>query len=140
MSSRKPFTGTRTIRPPEADRAERPRSPSSIELFAGAGGLAIGTAQAGFDEKVVIEWDENACRTLSRNATTVGRRGGRWAVVNVDVGEYDFRQHRDEIDFVSGGPPCQPFSIGGKHRGNADARNLFSQAILSHIGLTTFTL
>ena len=39
----------------------------SVELFAGAGGLALGTARAGLGHKVVIEWDGNSCKTLRRN-------------------------------------------------------------------------
>ena len=41
--------------------------------------------------------------------------------------EYDFHTHAGEVDFVSGGPPCQPFSIGGKHRGAGDTRNMFPE-------------
>ncbi|MGH7174319.1 MAG: DNA cytosine methyltransferase [Gemmataceae bacterium] len=101
----------------------------SVELFAGAGGLALGTAEAGLSHKVVIEWDENACRTLRRNHDDGVRHVRDWKIVEGDVGDYDFLPHRGIVDVVSGGPPCQPFSIGGKHRGPIDGRNLFPQAI-----------
>jgi len=45
------------------------------------------------------------------------------------VRSVDFRDHVDKLDLVSGGPPCQPFSIGGKHRGFLDARDMFPQAV-----------
>ena len=104
-------------------------SVKSVELFAGAGGLALGTAEAGLCHKVVIEWDDNACRTLRRNHDDGVKHVRDWKVVECDVRAYDFLQHRGEVSFVSGGPPCQPFSIGGKHRGQDDNRNMFPQAI-----------
>ncbi len=101
----------------------------SVELFAGAGGLALGTAEAGLSHKVVIEWDDNACRTLRRNHENGVKHVRDWKIVQGDVRAYDFRQHRGDVSFVSGGPPCQPFSIGGKHRGKDDSRNMFTQAV-----------
>jgi DNA (cytosine-5)-methyltransferase 1 len=101
----------------------------SIELFAGAGGLAIGTANAGFEHVALLEWDRNACQTIRTN-----QRAGMPAVrdaelIEGDISEYDFRVHADCVELVSGGPPCQPFSIAGKHRGFEDPRNLFPQAV-----------
>ncbi|MEK6261137.1 MAG: DNA cytosine methyltransferase [Planctomycetota bacterium] len=101
----------------------------SIELFAGGGGLAFGTAEAGFRHKTVIEWDANSCATLRQNHDNGVRHVKDWGIVEGDVHQYDFTPHRDEADFVSGGPPCQPFSLGGKHRGREDHRNLFPEAI-----------
>jgi len=101
----------------------------SIELFAGAGGLAIGTARAGFEHDVVIEWDHDACETLRLNADADHGHGSAWEVVEGDVRKYDFRQHHGTIEFISGGPPCQPFSLGGKHLGHDDARNMFPEAV-----------
>jgi DNA (cytosine-5)-methyltransferase 1 len=101
----------------------------SVELFAGAGGLALGTAEAGFSHKVVIEWDSNACQTLRRNHEDGVKHVRDWAIVEGDVRDYDFLRHRGDVSFVSGGPPCQPFSIGGKHGGQDDDRNMFAQAV-----------
>lgn len=101
----------------------------SIELFAGAGGLALGTARAGFEHRTVIEWDADACATLQHNARAGSGHVDDWNVVSGDVSAYDFRQHRGDVEFVSGGPPCQPFSLGGKHRGQLDRRNMFPHAI-----------
>ena len=105
------------------------RGVKSIELFAGAGGLALGTARAGFAHRVVIEWDADACETLRLNSHSGSGHSDEWEIAQADVSAYDFARHRGEIDSVSGGPPCQPFSLGGKHRGHADTRNMFPHAV-----------
>lgn len=101
----------------------------SIELFAGAGGLAIATANAGFDHEAVLEWDQNACDTIRRNRASGLPHVRDWNVVQGDVRDYNFKQHARSVNFVSGGPPCQPFSIGGKHKGMDDGRNMFPHAV-----------
>jgi len=103
----------------------------SVELFVGAGGLAIGTARGGFAHEAVIEWDRNACDTLRRNKAEHVEHVRDWTIVEGDVRDYDFSRHRDGVDVVIGGPPCQPFSLGGKHLGCHDARNMFPEAIRS---------
>lgn len=107
----------------------REKAVLSIELFAGAGGLALGTARAGFQHGAVFEWDADACNTIRKNARNGCHDAHGWRVVQGDVAAYDFRRHRGDTDFVFGGPPCQPFSLGGKHRGHADERNMFPQAV-----------
>lgn len=101
----------------------------SIELFAGAGGLALGTSLAGFSHDAVFEWDANACRTLRHNQARGVCHSSNWEIVEGDVCEYDFGKHADRTLVISGGPPCQPFSLGGKHRGSDDHRNMFPQAV-----------
>ena len=101
----------------------------SIELFAGAGGLAIGTANAGLHHVALLELDRNACNTLRRNKRDGLRQLTECDIVSGDVSAYNFVKHRDRIEVVTGGPPCQPFSIGGKHRGHEDRRNMFPQAV-----------
>lgn len=101
----------------------------SLELFAGAGGLALGTANAGFEHRCVLEWDRNACETMRYNKKRRLRHVRDWSVIEGDVREYDYRQHAGNVEFIFGGPPCQPFSIGGKHRGSIDERNMFPEAI-----------
>jgi DNA (cytosine-5)-methyltransferase 1 len=102
----------------------------SIELFAGAGGLAIGTALAGFHHVDVVEWNDHACATMRHNASRGSLPFARhWNVTQGDVRMYDFRQHAGNVDCIFGGPPCQPFSLGGKHRGQQDCRNMFPEAV-----------
>lgn len=101
----------------------------SIELFAGAGGLALATANAKFHHKAVLEWNSNACSTLRRNQADGLKQLSGASIVEGDICDFDFRRFAGDIDLVSGGPPCQPFSIGGKHVGMDDRRNMFPHAI-----------
>lgn len=93
---------------------------SCLELFTGAGGLAKGIELSGTQHKAFIEWNKNACKTLSYNYHDS-------IIHNTDVRLFDFSQF-GYVDVVSGGPPCQPFSLGGKHKGNIDERDMFPYA------------
>lgn len=102
----------------------------AIELFAGAGGLGLGISRAGFAPTEIVEWDRWCCDTIRENRRlgTSGIEG--WPEpIEGDVRAVDFRGHEDKIDLVSGGPPCQPFSLGGKHRGHADDRDMWPEAV-----------
>lgn len=101
---------------------------SSIELFAGAGGLAQGVAQAGFHPRLVAEWNRDACQSLRENQQRGFALLQGWPVQEQDVRLLDFTAFRG-VDLVSGGPPCQPFSIGGKHGAQADGRDMFPEAV-----------
>jgi len=90
----------------------------SVELFAGAGGMAIGMANAGFHHAAVIEWDHDACETFRENQRRHNHSVEEWPLYEGDVRSFDYgKLKREEVMVVSGGPPCQPFSLGGKHRG-----------------------
>jgi len=101
----------------------------SLELFAGAGGLGIGVCRAGFRPVAVIEWDRYCCDTIRENKGRGLDPLTKWPLTEGDIKEFDFRPFQDKVDVVSGGPPCQPFSLGGKHRGHTDERDLFPQAV-----------
>jgi DNA (cytosine-5)-methyltransferase 1 len=101
----------------------------SVELFAGAGGLGIGLHNAGFHPLNVIEWDSYCCDTIRENKQRGVAAVAGWKITEGDVRGVDFRPYRDKIELVSGGPPCQPFSLGGKHRAFNDARDMFPEAI-----------
>jgi DNA (cytosine-5)-methyltransferase 1 len=99
----------------DADAAIQPvRDFTSLELFAGAGGLAIGLEQAGFSCVALNEIDKDACKTIRTNRPY-------WNVLEGDVRAVDFRAFRG-VDFISGGFPCQAFSYAGKQRGFEDTR------------------
>lgn len=94
----------------------KPNRPYTLlELFAGAGGLAIGMDKAGFKSVLLNEIDKHACQTLRENRPD-------WNVVEGDVSTLDFSKYRDQVDIVSGGFPCQAFSYAGKKLGFEDAR------------------
>lgn len=100
----------------------------SVELFAGCGGLAYGLAEAGFDHVLVVENDPNASSTLKKNKLGGVRHFERWPIRPIDVKDVSYKR-LGTIDLVAGGPPCQPFSIGGKHKGPRDPRNMWPEAI-----------
>lgn len=98
--------------------------PRSLELFTGGGGLALGLDAAGFEHVALVEWDDDACATLRSNAGTVGS----WTADEVhhgDVRAFDYGSLSGTVDVIAAGVPCQPFSLGGVHRGRHDERNMF---------------
>ena len=88
---------------------------TSIELFAGAGGLAIGLEQAGFEHVLLNEFDANACATLRHNRP-------EWNIAEGDIHDVDFTPYAGMVDLLSGGFPCQAFSYAGKGGGFEDTR------------------
>lgn len=103
----------------------------SLELFTGAGGLALGTHAVGFEHAGLVEWNADACLTLLSNVrenTVIGI--DRWRVHQADIRKFDFTPYKkDNIDLIAGGVPCQPFSIGGKGQGMDDDRDMFPQFV-----------
>jgi DNA (cytosine-5)-methyltransferase 1 len=102
---------------------------NSVELFAGAGGLAMGVSLAGFSSLAVVEWDRWACDTIRENQQRGYPLVEGWPLWEGDVREFDWASISDEVDLVAGGPPCQPFSMGGKHRAFGDRRDMFPATI-----------
>ncbi|MDN5578462.1 MAG: DNA (cytosine-5-)-methyltransferase, partial [Chryseobacterium sp.] len=88
---------------------------NSIELFAGAGGLALGLEEAGFKHVLLNELDKSACATLRHNRPN-------WNVIEGDIRKVDFTAYKNSIDLLTGGFPCQAFSYAGKKLGFEDIR------------------
>lgn len=101
----------------------------SIELFTGAGGLALGISRAGFSHVAVVERDNDSCETIRENKRRNVEDIHRWPLFNCDVSNFDFSAIPEGIELFAAGVPCQPFSIGGKHKGHADERNLFPRTV-----------
>lgn len=96
-----------------------------VELFAGAGGMAIGLSMAGLPPDHLLEFDQHCCATLRHNAegSTPLITG---AVHEADVAEVNWPDYvQKPVRLLSAGPPCQPFSLAGKHLAEQDRRNEF---------------
>jgi DNA (cytosine-5)-methyltransferase 1 len=93
----------------------------TLEIFSGAGGLAKGLELSGFEPAALVEFNKHACDSLVENF-------GAARVFFGDIKDFDLDE-LEKIELVAGGPPCQPFSLGGKHKANQDSRDMFPYAI-----------
>lgn len=98
----------------------------TVELFAGAGGMALGLERAGFKPRLLADFDRDSCATLRANAARLGASPAD--VRCVDVRELGYSEFKG-VDLLSAGAPCQPFSQGGRLRGEDDDRNMFPEAV-----------
>ncbi|GAB3996360.1 DNA cytosine methyltransferase [Nocardioides marmoraquaticus] len=110
-------------------------SGTCIELFSGGGGLAMALHKAGFRHLLLNESNRRACATLRANQavdylpdesppTTLS---DPWPLIEGGIERVDFSSFVGDVDVVAGGVPCQPFSLGGAHRGHQDERNLWPE-------------
>jgi DNA (cytosine-5)-methyltransferase 1 len=93
----------------------------TLEIFSGAGGLAKGLELSGFKHAAFVEFNKHAYDSLAENFDPE-------RVFFGDIKDFDL-DSLEQIDLVAGGPPCQPFSLGGKHQANQDSRDMFPYAI-----------
>lgn len=101
---------------------------SSVEIFAGGGGLLLGGALAGVKHIGAVEWNHWACETMRVNSSDSNSVISGLPVFESDVRAVDWTTalgNSYEVDIVSGGPPCQPFSLGGLARSADDPRDMF---------------
>jgi DNA-cytosine methyltransferase len=104
---------------------------TAISLFSGCGGFDLGTTMAGFETRAFIEMDKDAVKTILHNAAAFGWLNA--VVFNCDIRKIEVQQvlyaarlERGECSLVTGGFPCQPFSVSGARKGTKDDRgNLF---------------
>ena len=100
----------------------------SVELFTGAGGMALGFHKAGFEHLEFIEYNRHACATIRANGALGVKPFSKARLHETDIREHSYAEAAGKIDIATGGPPCQPFSIGGKHKAHADRRDMFPEA------------
>lgn len=98
------------------------------ELFAGCGGLAFGMSRAGFRHVLMAEFNRDAVDTVLHNKAAGVEHVREWPMARMDVREIDWLS-LPALDVISGGPPCQPFGIGGKKLGQEDRRDMWPEAI-----------
>lgn len=121
---------------PAPDRVE---VGTSVELFTGGGGLALAMQDAGFRHLLAVEWERRACATLRANVARdyyaesllPAQLDDPWPLIEGDVHQIDFTPWEGRVDVIAGGVPCQPWSLGGIHRGVDDTRNLWPELFRS---------
>lgn len=102
----------------------------SIELFAGAAGLGLAAKNSGINPLAVVEWNKDCRNTIVLNRDMENGTLKAWPkTIGRDVRDENFSKHEGKVDIVTGGPPCQPFSMGGKHQAHADNRDMFPEAV-----------
>lgn len=105
-----------------------------VELFSGGGGLAVGLKAAGFTPIGHYEYDKHACSTLTLNSSssnpTLSGPVYTSNALEIDWEKIvEWEQVKRPVRLLAGGAPCQPFSLGGKHKAQHDGRNLFPEVI-----------
>ncbi|GAA2507199.1 DNA cytosine methyltransferase [Streptomyces gobitricini] len=113
---------------------DRSRDRTAVELFAGGGGLAMAVERAGFRPLLFNEVAKRACETLEANGAKergdeewIPEPGSPWPLFSRDIRTLDMRYLSGKVDVLAGGPPCQPFSLGGIAKGDEDKRNMFPE-------------
>jgi len=108
---------------------------TSIELFTGGGGLAMAMHEARFRHLLAVELDKRACATLRANiaepydpsAEQAAELDSPWPLIEGDIHAVSFTRWIGQVDVIAGGVPCQPWSLGGVHKGIGDPRNLWPE-------------
>jgi DNA (cytosine-5)-methyltransferase 1 len=91
-----------------------------LDLFSGPGGLSLGLQSVGATIKAAVELNRDAMQTYSLHTNAAKH-------FNTDIRNVDFTPFKGQVDIVAGGPPCQPFSLGGLRKATADVRNMIPE-------------
>lgn len=90
-------------------------------LFSGIGGFDLAAEWCGWENVFQVEWDPFCQKILKKNFPNAKRYS--------DIKEFDGKPFRGKIDVISGGFPCQPFSVAGKRKGTEDDRYLWPEML-----------
>lgn len=101
---------------------------NAVEIFSGCGCLAYGLCEAGVRPSLMVELNSAAVSTLITNRAAGVRHAKDWVIKCSDVRHFDWLNYAG-TDVVAGGPPCQPFSQAGRHKGQLDDRDMWPEAI-----------
>jgi DNA (cytosine-5)-methyltransferase 1 len=102
---------------------------NAVELFSGCGGLATGMSMCGVGHNLLVEFNPHAASTVQFNAERGAKYASDWPFLEADVRHIEWFRFRGDTQIVAGGPPCQPFSVGGKAAGSKDERDMWPEAI-----------
>lgn len=101
-----------------------------IEIFSGCGGLAFGMSKSGFNHKKMVEFNSDAIKTIVFNKSIGVDHVVNWPISEPEnISDVDWSFFTKKIDVIAGGPPCQPFGIGGKKNGHQDKRDMWPETI-----------
>ena len=89
----------------------------------------MGLQMAGFEHSALIEWDRHSCANIRGNIENGYKPIKHWNVIESDVRLIDYTVFGADVQLIAGGPPCQPFSLGGKHQAYNDKRDMFPEAV-----------
>jgi DNA (cytosine-5)-methyltransferase 1 len=95
---------------------------TAVDIFSGPGGMTLGFKAAGFQIECAVEINQDAVATYAAHTNPPSHFGE-------DIAALDFRKFKGRCDVVFGGPPCQPFSLGGLNRGRSDRRDMMPEFV-----------
>ena len=92
----------------------------TLDLFSGIGGFSLGLESTGFFETIGFVEKDNFCQKVLKK---------HWSNINIEGDIRNVKGERYAADVVTGGFPCQPFSVAGKRKSTADDRYLWDEML-----------
>lgn len=105
------------------------RELTSLDLFCGIGGMALGASMAGFKHLAVIDHSKHCLAVIEANKVAGVKHYADWNALDEDIARLDLSKWAGKVSLLTGGPPCQPFSQAGKRLGDRDPRDMFQHAV-----------
>lgn len=92
-----------------------------LGLFEGIGGFSLASRWMGWETVAWCEWNEFGQKVLGYHFPEAEGFG--------DITKTDFTKYANKIDVITGGFPCQPYSLAGKRKGKEDSRHLWPEML-----------